>query len=72
MASDKDIITEARADGERRHIGSTIEIKDASGKRIMVQLDELCAADRALVEQYGYKPVSRRASRIGSQLTLLG
>ena len=35
----------------------TLEIQDASGRRKTVQLDELSAADRALAEQFGYKPV---------------
>lgn len=43
----------------RRSVG-TIEIQDRSGRRKTVQLDELSAADRALAEQFGYKPVFKR------------
>lgn len=41
----------------RRHSIGTVEIQDAQGRRKTVQLDELNAADRALAEQFGYKPV---------------
>ncbi|KIW25121.1 uncharacterized protein PV07_10785 [Cladophialophora immunda] len=48
-------------DGElRRHSVGTVEIQDAQGRRRTVQLDELNAADRALAEQFGYKPVFKR------------
>lgn len=40
----------------KRSIG-TVEFQDASGRRKTVQLDELNEADRALAEQFGYKPV---------------
>ncbi len=41
----------------RRQSVGTVEIQDASGRRRTVQLDELSAEDRALAEQFGYKPV---------------
>jgi hypothetical protein len=44
--------------GMRRRSVSIIEFQDSSGRRKTVQLDELNAADRALAEQFGYKPVS--------------
>lgn len=34
-----------------------VELQDDSGRRRTVQLDELNDADRALAEQFGYKPV---------------
>ncbi|KAK4940994.1 polyamine transporter tpo5 [Elasticomyces elasticus] len=43
----------------RRSVG-TVEITDGRGRRRTVQLDELNEADRALAEQFGYKPVFRR------------
>jgi hypothetical protein len=46
----------------RRHSVGTVEIQDAKGRRRTVQLDELNAADRALAEQFGYKPVRTKAS----------
>ena len=44
----------------RRHSVATLEINDPSGRRRTVQLDELNADDRALAEQFGYKPVRRK------------
>ncbi|KIW16053.1 hypothetical protein PV08_06104 [Exophiala spinifera] len=44
----------------RRHSVGMLEIQDAHGRRRTVQLDELSAADRALAEQFGYKPVFKR------------
>ena len=41
----------------KRSVG-TVEIQDDQGRRKTVQLDELNEADRALAEQFGYKPVS--------------
>jgi hypothetical protein len=41
----------------RRNSVGLLEIQDAHGRRRTVQLDELSAADRALAEQFGYKPV---------------
>jgi amino acid permease (GABA permease) len=46
-------------DLRRRSVG-TVEIQDAQGRRKTVQLDELNAADRALAEQFGYRPVFKR------------
>ncbi|KAJ9641647.1 polyamine transporter tpo5 [Knufia peltigerae] len=43
----------------RRHSVGMVEIQDSHGRRT-VQLDELSAADRALAEQFGYKPVFKR------------
>ena len=43
--------------GLRRRSVGTVEIADPSGRRRTVQLDELTAEDRALAEQFGYKPV---------------
>ncbi|KAK7892701.1 polyamine transporter tpo5 [Exophiala xenobiotica] len=44
----------------RRNSVGLLEIQDAHGRRRTVQLDELSAADRALAEQFGYKPVFKR------------
>ncbi|KAK6382727.1 uncharacterized protein PV06_03684 [Exophiala oligosperma] len=44
----------------RRHSVGMVEIQDSHGRRRTVQLDELSAADRALAEQFGYKPVFKR------------
>lgn len=41
----------------RRRSNGTIEMTDDKGRRKTVQLDELNEADRALAEQFGYKPV---------------
>lgn len=46
----------------RRSVG-TVEIQDSHGRRRTVQLDELSAADRALAEQFGYKPVGPGSQR---------
>jgi hypothetical protein len=43
----------------RRNSVGTVELRDAKGRRRTVQLDELDAADRALAEQFGYKPVRK-------------
>lgn len=40
----------------KRSVG-TVEFQDEKGRRRTVQLDELNEADRALAEQFGYKPV---------------
>jgi hypothetical protein len=48
--------TEAGQGMRRRSVG-TIEMTDDKGRRKTVQLDELNEADRALAEQFGYKPV---------------
>lgn len=40
----------------KRSVG-TVELQTADGRRKTVQLDDLSAADRALAEQFGYKPV---------------
>lgn len=54
----KDVSTGPINEGElRRHSVGTVEIQDSHGRRKTVQLDELSAADRALAEQFGYKPV---------------
>ncbi|KIW73982.1 hypothetical protein PV04_02055 [Phialophora macrospora] len=59
--ADKEITTGPIDTGElRRHSVGTVEIQDAKGRRRTVQLDELNAADRALAEQFGYKPVFKR------------
>lgn len=56
--TDKDITHGPLDAGElRRHSVGTVEIQDAKGRRRTVQLDELNAADRALAEEFGYKPV---------------
>jgi hypothetical protein len=56
--ADKEMIHGHLDAGElRRHSVGTVEIQDAKGRRKTVQLDELNAADRALAEQFGYKPV---------------
>ncbi|KIW49180.1 hypothetical protein PV05_10880 [Exophiala xenobiotica] len=44
----------------RRNSVGMLEIQDSHGRRRTVQLDELSAADRALAEQFGYKPVFKR------------
>jgi hypothetical protein len=70
MATNRDTTIGPINTGElRRHRVGTIEIQDASGRRT-VQLDELGAADRALAERFGYKPVRKRASRNGTRLIL--
>ncbi|EXJ81194.1 hypothetical protein A1O3_07484 [Capronia epimyces CBS 606.96] len=61
MATDKEVTTGPIDESNlRRHSVGTVEIRDASGRRKTVQLDELNAADRALAEQFGYKPVFKR------------
>jgi hypothetical protein len=56
--ANKEITTNPIDAGElRRNSVGTIEIQDARGRRRTVQLDELSSADRALAEQFGYKPV---------------
>jgi hypothetical protein len=50
--------TEATAGNNmRRRSNGTVEMTDDKGRRKTVQLDELNEADRALAEQFGYKPV---------------
>lgn len=58
MEPDSDLKPQQMAAGgaRRRSIG-TIEMTDDKGRRKTVQLDELSEADRALAEQFGYKPV---------------
>lgn len=41
----------------RRRSVTAVEIVDKGGRRKTVQLAELNSADRALAEQFGYKPV---------------
>ena len=41
----------------RRSSVGKVEITDSSGRRKTVELQELSEADRALAEQFGYKPV---------------
>ena len=52
----------------RRNSAGVIEIQDSKGRRKTVQLDELSAADRALAEQFGYKPVREDNSNGGRGL----
>lgn len=44
-------------DNMRRRSNGTVEMTDDKGRRKTVQLDDLSEADRALAEQFGYKPV---------------
>lgn len=61
MATKEDVgIGPVKADELPTHSVGIIEIQDASGRKTVVQLDELCAADRALAEQFGYNPVFKR------------
>jgi len=41
----------------RKRSQGVVELQDENGRRKTVQLDELNDADRALAEQFGYKPV---------------
>ena len=41
----------------RRRSVTAVEIVDKGGRRKTVQLDHLNDADRALAEEFGYKPV---------------
>jgi len=41
----------------RKRSMGVVELQDDNGRRKTVQLDELNDADRALAEQFGYKPV---------------
>ncbi|KAK0702643.1 amino acid permease-domain-containing protein [Lasiosphaeris hirsuta] len=45
---------------EHGRIVRTTEVRNAPDRRKRVELEELCAADRALVEQFGYMPVFKR------------
>jgi hypothetical protein len=47
----------------RRSVG-ILEFQDSQGRRKTVQLDELSDADRALAEQFGYKPVRQLSSSL--------
>ena len=49
----------------KRSIG-TLEINGPDGRRKTVQLDEMSAADRALAEQFGYKPVRKKRFRLST------
>ena len=42
----------------RKRSQGGLEMADEHGRRKTIQLEELSAADRALAEQFGYKPVS--------------
>ena len=44
------------SDLRKRSVG-TIELQDGRGRRHTVQVEDLSEADRALAEQFGYKPV---------------
>jgi hypothetical protein len=58
MEQNTDLKPQAAVEGQaRRRSTGVIEMTDAKGRRKTVQLDELNEADRALAEQFGYKPV---------------
>ncbi|KAL9105544.1 MAG: hypothetical protein Q9227_009288 [Pyrenula ochraceoflavens] len=44
----------------RKESAPAVELQDAKGRRRTVQLNELSDADRALAEEFGYKPVFKR------------
>jgi hypothetical protein len=43
---------------QRQKSVAAIELVDDHGRRKTVHLDDMTEADRALAEQFGYKPVS--------------
>lgn len=44
----------------RRRSINVIEIQDQQGRRKTIHLEDLSDADRALAEQFGYKPVCNK------------
>lgn len=58
MEQNTDMKPQAAVEGQiRRRSNGVIEMTDEKGRRKTVQLEELSEADRALAEQFGYKPV---------------
>lgn len=57
----------------RKRNHEAVEYQDERGRRHTVNIDELDAADRALVEQFGYKPVIPSTfSRLARACLLIG
>jgi hypothetical protein len=50
-------VTSEASDGRKRSI--IAETEDSQGRRKTIYLEHLNDADRALIEQFGYKPVSK-------------
>jgi len=57
MENNPGLKAELEGGNVRRRSTGVIELTDDKGRRKTVQLDELNEADRALAEQFGYKPV---------------